>query len=265
MTRGYGRLISFDRAASLTWLPRTKTPFLAVSGPVVTACAHEVHCPSDPDLLPVTRPTSTLALNSSAGVTECYFGALSLCFSVLVCRRPSAKPPKGGRGCLMSASVSGISGLCFDSISLFSPLDFFLDLLLYPFFFFFFFSFLSDACSYIYIYLRYVFRVLINSLVCWFCTSALGFVLFQIFANLMWQYKTFANFRAKPIFQSGKTTVERWKRFFLFFLSGCSNQHKRELILAVEIRNTSTTHHNDALSETLKSVCISNQVLVYSI
>ena len=30
------------------------------------------------------------------------------------------------------------------------------------------------------LYLRYVFRALINSLVCWFCTSALGLVLFQI-------------------------------------------------------------------------------------
>ena len=30
------------------------------------------------------------------------------------------------------------------------------------------------------LYLCYVFRALINSLVCWFCTSALGLVLFQI-------------------------------------------------------------------------------------
>ena len=30
------------------------------------------------------------------------------------------------------------------------------------------------------LYWRYVFRALINSLVCWFCTSALGLVLFQI-------------------------------------------------------------------------------------
>ena len=30
------------------------------------------------------------------------------------------------------------------------------------------------------LYLCYIFRVLINSLECWFCTSALGLVLFQI-------------------------------------------------------------------------------------
>ena len=33
------------------------------------------------------------------------------------------------------------------------------------------------------LYLRYVFRALINSLVSWFCTSALGLVLFQIFVQ----------------------------------------------------------------------------------
>ena len=34
------------------------------------------------------------------------------------------------------------------------------------------------------LYLCYVFRALINSLVCWFCTSALGLVLFQIGVRL---------------------------------------------------------------------------------
>ncbi len=43
-------------------------------------------------------------------------------------------PPKGGRGCLMSSPLSGISGLSFDS-TLLSPLLFFC-LVLLPFLFY---------------------------------------------------------------------------------------------------------------------------------
>jgi len=48
-------------------------------------------------------------------------------------------------------------------------------------------------------YLSYVFRALINSLECWFCTSALGLVLFQI-SELFTQTKYTAGISLSPYF-----------------------------------------------------------------
>ena len=73
-------------------------------------------------------------LQEDPGVAKCLLCKLifpSFSSSLKNCKGQLRIPPKGGRGCLMSSPLSGISGLSFDS-TLLSPLLFFC-LVLLPF------------------------------------------------------------------------------------------------------------------------------------
>ena len=62
------------------------------------------------------------------------------------------------------------------------------------------------------LYLCYVFRTLINSLVCWFCTSALGLVLFQICFPIR------ANFLTEGRVAAFRISTWPWIRFTMSWL-----------------------------------------------